>query len=136
MTCKVTCRFVCQLVIIFLLLHSISIYHFLIQILRNVIKIHGKVWKTNQAYGSKVCFWNYRGALLRCICLYTGIEILFMSSLNAFILACRLDTCMANFISFCSVNPVLPCHFKMEGFFEISVLIMEPTTGPVTEARV
>ena len=51
------------------------------------------------------------------LCLYTGIEILFLSFLNAFILACRLGKCMANFILFCNVNYILQLRFTMEGFF-------------------
>ena len=45
--------------------------------------------------------------------LYTRIEILFLSFLNAFILACKLEKCMANFILFCSVNPILQRRFTM-----------------------
>ena len=64
------------------------------------------------------------------------LKYFFLSFLNAFILACELDECMANFILFCSVKHILQRRFTMEGFFKISFLIMEPTTGPVTEARV
>ena len=67
---------------------------------------------------------------------YTQVlKYFFLSFINAyaFILSCILDKCMANFILFCSVNPILQHRFTMEGFFKIPVLIMEPTTGQVTE---
>ena len=64
------------------------------------------------------------------------LKYFFLSFLNAFILAYKLDKCMANFILFCNVNPILHHLFTMEGIFKFLVLISEPTIGPVTKAQV